>query len=188
MHGYGSNDSDLLGLGASLNPKLHIISLQAPISMGQGGFAWFELDWGEHGVIPNEPQALEARSIVVEFLSDLPQRFGVADGLLVAGFSQGAMMSLGVAFAAPKLVRGIVMMSGRILPAFVPEEEDRRLRSLRALVQHGTRDQVLPYMGSRDAAKLLTTYGATVDHREYPMAHEVSQESLLDIREWMAAG
>ena len=188
MHGYGSNELDLLGLGDVLDPKLHIVSLRAPISMGNQAYAWFDLDWDASGPVPNEDQALVARDSVIEFLITVPGRFGVAENFTIGGFSQGAMMALGITLADPSVASRLIMMSGRVLSKFVPEVQDQRLSGVKALVQHGLSDEVLGYQGSRQAAELLRGYGAEVRHIEYPMRHEISQRSLGDIWNWMAEG
>lgn len=188
LHGYGSNELDLLGLSDSLDPRLHVVSVRAPIALGPQEFAWFELDWQPSRLIPDQEQALEARARLIELLRRLPELTGSAEKLLVAGFSQGAMMTLGVAIDAPELVRRVAMMSGAVLPKFLPQETDRRLEGVPALVQHGIHDTVLPPEGSRQAAQLLESLGARVRHVEYPMGHEVGYESLQDLREFLVPG
>jgi phospholipase/carboxylesterase len=185
LHGYGSNELDLLGLGDALDPRLHLVSVRAPRPLGPQAFAWFDLDWTAEGPIPDQEQALEARAVLIDFLKTVPERFGVEPQFTLGGFSQGAIMSLGIALAEPSLLWRVLMMSGRVMPAFVPQQPDARLSGILALVQHGLQDPVLSFEGSRQAAEVLTSFGATVKHVEYPMGHEVSQRSLADVRDWM---
>lgn len=182
LHGYGSNELDLLGLADSLDPRLHVVSVRAPHAIGSQEFAWFELDWSSGKAIPDQEQAVESRTRLLGLLRLLPERVGTDGKMLFAGFSQGAMMALGVALEAPELVRRIALMSGTVLPAFLPQTEDRRLDGVPALVQHGAQDTVLSPEGSRQAVTVLEKYGAQVRHVEYPMGHEVSAESLQDLR------
>ena len=59
------------------------------------------------------------------------------------------------------------------------------LEGVPALVQHGLNDPVLPAEGSRWAVQALEKFGAQVRHIEYPMGHEVSYESLRDLKEFL---
>jgi phospholipase/carboxylesterase len=148
-------------------------------------FAWFELDWQPGGPIPDQVQALESRTRLLGLLRELQERVGCEPEMLLAGFSQGAMMTLGVTLEAPELVRRIAMMSGAVLPAFLPAEVDLRLEGVPALVQHGVNDTVLLPEGSRKAVATLEAYGSRVRHVEYSMGHEVSYESLRDLKEFL---
>ena len=162
-----------------------MVAVRAPHAIDSMQFAWFELDWQPNGPIPDQVQALESRTRLLKLLRELSERIGCEERLLLAGFSQGAMMTLGVALEAPEICRRVAMMSGTVLPAFLPTESDRRLDGVPALVQHGLSDTVLSPEGSRSMAQVLESYGAQVRHVEYAMGHEVSYESLRDLKEFL---
>ena len=50
LHGYGSNEEDLVGLAPHLNPNLVSVSVRAPHELPFGGFAWFNIEWAEEGI------------------------------------------------------------------------------------------------------------------------------------------
>ena len=186
LHGLGADEHDLMGLAPELDPRLLIVSIRAPLGYGNGGYAWFEVHWDEKGVHVDPEQALASRDLLVETLRSLPEGLGVQPSkTLLGGFSQGAMMSLGVAFSAPELIEGVVSMSGRMLPEFVPTEVLAATTRLPFLVQHGTVDPLLPVQGSREIRDLLESVGCPVSYHEYPMAHEIGQKSLADVRDWV---
>ncbi len=87
-------------------------------------------------------------------------------------------MSLAVALNRPDLMSGVLLMSGGVLPQFVPKDAPPQLQQLPFLAQHGLYDGVLPVTLGREVKALLERLGAPVDYREYPMAHEVSMDSL----------
>lgn len=186
LHGLGADAHDLMGLAPELDSRLLIVSIQAPLEYSIGGYAWFDVRWDADGIFVDTEQALASRDLLIETLRALPEALGVqADQVLLGGFSQGAMMSLGVALAAPELIDGVISMSGRLLPDFVPEQPlDLTLR-LPYLVQHGNIDQILPVSGSRAIRDYLAGLGCEVEYKEYPMAHEISQQSLSDVRRWI---
>jgi len=55
------------------------------------------------------------------------------------------------------------------------------------LLQHGTNDPMIPTAGTRGLAEALIEAGLPVVYGEYPMGHEVSNESLSDITGWLSA-
>jgi len=58
-------------------------------------------------------------------------------------------------------------------------------KQLPVLCLHGTRDDiVLPTMG-RAAHDFLSAAGVSVQWRDYPMAHEVVNEEIRDIADWL---
>ena len=104
------------------------------------------------------------------------------------GFSQGAIISASVALTRPELVAGLVMMSGRILPQIEPlMAAPEKLKGLPVLAVHGTADTVLPIEHGRASRKTLSALPVDLLYREYPMGHEVSQESLDDVTSWLSA-
>jgi phospholipase/carboxylesterase len=53
------------------------------------------------------------------------------------------------------------------------------------LVVHGTGDRVLPITYGRATRELLSSLPVDLTYHEYPMGHEVSQESLSDVATWL---
>jgi len=84
-------------------------------------------------------------------------------------------------------VAGVVAMSGRLLPEIVPQiVPPARLSGLPFFVAHGVADGVLPIHFGREIRERLTELPVALTYREYPMAHEVSPESLADITAWLS--
>lgn len=180
MHGLGSDEQDLLGLGVELDNRVEVISLRAPHRYEYGGFAWFDVAWTEAGVQVDERAAKQSRDVVVDFIATLD----ATRPLFVGGFSQGAMMSLGVTMATPGRVSGALLFSGRLLPAF-SEPSSVAIANVPFLVQHGTVDPVLPVEGARVLRDRLVALQCVVDYHEYPMAHQISPDSFMDAQRWL---
>ena len=47
IHGYGSNSDDLFSFKTYLPKNLSIISLEAPIELEMGGFAWYSINYNQ---------------------------------------------------------------------------------------------------------------------------------------------
>ncbi len=187
MHGLGADEHDLMGLASELDERLCVVSLRAPGRCEFGGYAWFDVTWDENGVHADEEGALAARELVLTELESLPEALGFQPAkLFLGGFSQGAMMTLGVALNSPQILSGAILLSGRLLPKFVPNEVSPDLIRLPFLIQHGVADQVVPVAEAREAKRFLEGMGVPLAYQEYPMGHEISFESLENIRIWLS--
>jgi phospholipase/carboxylesterase len=188
LHGIGSNEHDLYGLAPFLDERFLIISVRAPNTLGPGSYAWFEVDFTAQGPVINPEQAEISRETLITFLNEAITAYGAdPERVYLMGFSQGAIMSASVALTQPELVAGVVMMSGRILPEIqpliAPKEE---LAGLPFIVVHGTADTVLPITYGRASRELLSSLPVELTYHEYPMGHEVSQESLNAVTTWLS--
>lgn len=186
LHGLGADEHDLMGLASELDGRFLVVTLRAPLEYGPTGYAWFEITWDADGVHVVPEQVLASRDLLLDTLKELPKALDVEGSpMYLGGFSQGAMMSLGSALAEPDLFSGVILMSGRWMPELLPTEPNSELKNVPFLVQHGTMDQVLHVAGSRAIRDYLQGIGCDVNYTEYPMAHEISFKSLLNIRDWL---
>ena len=177
LHGYGSDERDMMGLAQALPREVDVVCLRAPDETENGGYAWFDLTVEEQGFGFDEEGFQYAAALVLQSLAE----FRDADvPLVLGGFSQGAMVAAAVTLVEPS-VHAAWLMSG----AFPPALEMPPARSRPVLVQHGTADPVLPIAMGRDLAKRLAEAGLAVDSREYPVGHTVPADGLADGIEWL---
>lgn len=187
LHGIGSNEQDLYGLAPFLDKRFLIISVRAPNTLGPGSYAWFEVDFAPQGSVIKPEQAEASRKTLITFLQEAIKAYNAdPKQVYLMGFSQGAIMSASVALTRPELVAGAVLMSGRILPEIQPLiAASDELSSLPFLVVHGTADMVLPITNGHATRELLSSLPVDLTYHEYPMGHEVNQESLSDVATWL---
>jgi phospholipase/carboxylesterase len=188
LHGYGSNQHDLIGLAPYLDPRFQIVSARAPYTLEPGSYAWFDLGWTATDITINFQQAQQSRALLVKFIAEALVAYGGDPArVYLLGFSQGAIMSASVALTEPNLVAGTVLMSGRvpeqIRPLIAPAEQ---LAGKPFLVLHGTADTVLPIQNGRASRAILATLPVALTYKEYPIGHEVSAQSLADVAAWLA--
>lgn len=189
LHGVGSNEEDLFALAPYLDGRFLVVSARAPVVLGPGSYGWFRIDFTPQGMVADMAQALRSLAMLPGFIDELVATYGTDEGrTFLAGFSQGAMMSLALALTRPDKVAGVAAMSGR-LPAQVPGAGPDReaLKGLPIIITHGIYDPVLPVENARAARKYLEGLPVELTYREYPMAHEVSLESLRDVSAWLTA-
>lgn len=189
LHGIGSNEDDLFSLAPYLDGRFLVVSARAPYVMMAGMYAWFNIEFTPQGMIPDLEQAEESRRLLIEFIDEVVEAHDADPGsVYLMGFSQGAMMSLSVALTRPDKVSRVVAMSGR-LPQHVIEKaaSPEALSKLEVFITHGTFDEVIPIENGRACRDELERLLVPVTYREYPMAHQVSMESLHDITGWLEA-
>ncbi len=183
LHGVGSNELDLLSLASEFDPRLVTVTLRAPYVYGPG-FAWYRVDFTEAGRIFSEVEVQDSLDQLVRTLESLPGEVGAdPHRLIVGGFSQGAIMSLGISLLKPELASAVLMMSGRMMPQF---EAIRETPKSPYLLQHGLYDPVITIDEGREAYRFLKARGADVEFLQYPMEHQISAESLGDARHFVA--
>lgn len=181
LHGVGGNESNLASIAPYLSPDLEFLVIRGPLSLGAGSYAWFQVNFTIDGPSINVDQAEESRRLLLTFIdaqSPLPT--------LIAGFSQGGIMSASVGLSAPNKVRGFGLLSGRILPELrdriAPKEE---LASLSAFIAHGRHDPKLPHFWADQAVELLKGLGVTHKAQSYEMGHEMTHPEINDFSNWV---
>lgn len=67
------------------------------------------------------PNTSGSRLALIRFVKQMQATFGIApQHTVIAGFSQGGILSFSVALSAPERVAGFGVLSGRILPELEP--------------------------------------------------------------------
>ena len=184
LHGYGSNEQDLMGLADQLPQQYTIVSARAPITLSTGSYAWYHLDMSSGKTVYSAVEAEQSRQQLFRFIDELKQKYHASEVVLL-GFSQGAIMSYSVALTQPQKVKGIVALSGRLLTDIEPHLASReKLQQLHVFIGHGKTDPVLPFTHGEAAYAKCKKLGTQVTFKEYPMRHEISSQELLDIQRW----
>ncbi|NJO07353.1 MAG: hypothetical protein HC876_18580 [Chloroflexaceae bacterium] len=73
LHGFGSNENDLMGMAPYLDERFHIISLRGIFSLGSWmGAAWYILNGTPGNLIPTRKAALTPSSCCISFCPTCP--------------------------------------------------------------------------------------------------------------------
>jgi phospholipase/carboxylesterase len=189
LHGIGADENDLLPLAPLLDPRLKVVSLRAPRNYPVG-YAWFQIDFGADGSVrPHTDQATQSLADLVRWLERAPERYGTdPERTYLLGFSQGAMMSLGVLRTAPELLAGVMALSGRDPATLFPTTASPdAVGAVPLLVAHGTFDDLLPVENGRRTRAAFEGTSRDFTYREFPVAHGIDQEEILWVRDWLRA-
>jgi phospholipase/carboxylesterase len=187
LHGYGSNEKDLISLAPGLDRRLRVISLQAPLSLGAEMYGWFPIEFTPCGITVDREAAARSRDLLAGFLRELVAEYRPQGGkVFLMGFSQGAVMNYLTAFSTPELLHGVISLSGQ-LPDTRPDAASipEALNSLPFLVVHGLYDDVLSIEKGREAGNWLKAHVADITYREYPMAHQIDDETFEIVSAWL---
>lgn len=189
LHGVGGNESNLVALAEQVDPRVEVVLLRAPLTLGHQQFAWFQVQFGPSGPVIDASQAEASRQLLARFVtarrtasdSASPRR------VVVAGFSQGGIMSASVGLTTPQSVDGFAILSGRILPEIDPLIAPRdALAGLQAWVGHGSHDDKLPVAWAERSAERLNALGVRNVQQRYPMGHGISPDMAHDFLDWLA--
>ena len=189
LHGVGGNETNLLDLARGVDADTLVVFGRGPLQMGGPQFAWFRVNFTATGPQINPAEAERSRTLLIDLLQQLQQQHGIApEQTVIAGFSQGGIMSASVGLSSPESVRGFGLLSGRILPELEPEIASKeRLSKLTAFVSHGQQDNTLPVHWAQRSDALLTQLGVRHSLKLYAMDHGISAAMHADFVEWLAA-
>lgn len=187
LHGLGANGHDFEKIIPELQLDLaikyvfpHAPAIPVTINMGMMMPAWYDIrsmvsltedsDW--IGMDESENYLLQ--------LVEIAEAEGFkSENILLAGFSQGGVIAYRTALKSSKNFAGLMILS-----SYLPLSGDEKLQvnpMLPVMVAHGTTDPVVPYQASLLALGQLKNLGITPEFYNYPMQHQVCQEEIEDM-------
>lgn len=187
LHGVGSNETNLLDLATGIDPDTLVVYPRGPMQLGAHQFAWFRVAFTAAGPSIVAVEAEQSRQTLILFVQQVQARHGIqAQNTVIAGFSQGGILSASVALSAPECVTGFGILSGRILPELAPHIADKvRLENLSAFVSHGEFDTKLPVTWAQGSDQWLSALKVAHETRIYPIDHGISPAMHADFLEWL---
>jgi phospholipase/carboxylesterase len=187
LHGVGGSETNLVDLAAAMNPETLVVMPRGPIVLGAGQYGWFRVNFTPAGPVIVATEAERSRQTLLRFVQQLQSVYQIAaQKTVIAGFSQGGILSASVALSAPKLVAGFGLLSGRILPELEPHIAEKvLLENLRAFIGHGEYDDKLPVRWAQRSDQLLSDLGVAHLTRLYPMGHGISTAMQADFWSWL---
>ena len=191
LHGYGADEFDLLPIAAKLDPEYLAISIQAPIELDWGGYAWYHLEQTAAGLKSDSKSRIASEDLLIQSLPDiLKKEGGDPNQIYLMGFSQGSAMcySLIGKHDFEKLglnVRGVIIMSGYIPEDVIEPLRKKDLSSIPFFLSHGIHDDLIPPIAMKVAKDILEKAGAKTFAKDYEIGHGLTEETVSDIRKWL---
>jgi phospholipase/carboxylesterase len=183
LHGRGANEEDLLGLVPYLDAHCLCIAPRAPFPFSYGGYMWYDT---KDIAQPDEKQFNESCDRLSNFIREMQKEYPLdSQRIYVFGFSMGAVMAYALALTRTEMIRGVIAHSGYWPGHLSSGIQQQRLLQPRFFVAHGTYDPVIPIEYARQAKELLTEHKAQFEYHEYPIHHEIGEQSLHDLSQWL---
>jgi phospholipase/carboxylesterase len=177
LHGLGDSLEGYAWWPRALGlPWLNFLLVNAP-DPWYGGFSWFDIESGE-GIE-------RSRRLLFQLLDGLGEF--PAEQVVVGGFSQGCLMAVEIGARYPRLLAGIVGISGFVNePEQLIQEFSPVARQQRFLVTHGTQDPLIPLAKARPEFARLKKAGLQIDWREFVKGHTIAgEEEMAVIRQFV---
>lgn len=187
LHGVGGRETDLADLAAGVAPDTLVVLVRSRLPLGPDQFGWFRVAFTAEGPKIAAGEAEDSRHALIRLVDHLQADRGVeARRTVLAGFSQGGIMSASVALSAPERVGGFAILSGRILPELEPRIAKREwLAHLRAFISHGEHDSTLPVAWAQRSDQWLADLGIPHVTRLYGAGHTLNPEMRADVLAWI---
>lgn len=188
MHGVGANERQMMALAPEFDPRLVVVSVRSPLTLGPDAFGWFRVSFTAQGPVIVAAEAEAGWKHLARFIDQCVAAYGAdPTRVYLGGFSQGAIMALATLLTAPEKVAGAVAMSGRLLPEVLPHAATAdALRGKPALIVHGESDEKLGIHLARWAREQLEHFPLELTYSELPMGHAITRESLDVVHAWLA--
>ncbi|MBA4249244.1 MAG: hypothetical protein C0432_00790 [Candidatus Puniceispirillum sp.] len=177
LHGYGSNAENILSIlemFQSKRPQYHYCALQAPHFWPHDkfGFQWFPLpDIEGKGII--EGLKSSGGQLNQQINMVLNEHGIIPDNAIIAGFSQGGMMSLNCLYGDVKYA-GIMSYSGGFF------EYGKPLQNIPSLLIHGDQDQVVRIEQHLKSVQDLAMYSINFEqHVIFGLDHSIDMSGIL---------
>lgn len=186
LHGVGSNEQDLFSFAEYLPEQFLVVSARAPHTLGKDSYGWYEVDFSSGKPTIRQDQAEQSRLQLIAFI-DLLKTKHVFDEQQVyfCGFSQGAILSYSAGLTRPDKIKGIALMSGRLLEEVKPIILKDKLSTLHVYISHGTNDGVLGVHYAQEANAYLKQLGLKPVYKEYTEGHSINHDMLSDLINWL---
>ncbi len=193
MHGLGADGSDFVPIVRELKlPPLAIRFIfpdapMRPVTIN-GGFvmrAWYDIVVQDLVRQEDERGIRESQDLVGQLIDKEIARGIPANRIVLAGFSQGGVITLQTGLRYPKRLAGLLALSCYLpLSSTLEKERSAANQDVPVFIGHGTADEIVPLqrgLGARDA---LTKLGYKAEWHQYPMPHSVHPDEIADIGAW----
>lgn len=193
MHGLGADHNDFAALPNEIYSRSGLVCravlpnaplCNLPHLMNRPIRAWYDIHFDS---AKEDDKGLIASAKRINDLIDYLEEHGIArDRIILGGFSQGAALALYTGLRQEKPLAGIVAFSG-YLPLATRTYNEMTEAGLKTpiLMTHGTYDDIIPISMAERGADLLSQYHPHVYWKKFPMAHEVCNDELDHLTQFL---
>ncbi len=191
LHGLGANGHDFAGLV----PELDLTGCQAirfvfphapsiPVTANAGYTmpAWYDIA-GTDLISDQDAAGIQHSELqILALIAHEMQRGIASENMVLAGFSQGAAMTLHTALRLPFALAGIMALSGYLPLADRLQIERSHANTVTPIfMAHGAQDTVVIPRRGEEARDALLALGYPVQWHSYETEHNVTSEEVEDM-------
>jgi phospholipase/carboxylesterase len=176
LHGHGMDERMGADLRHRLPDALVLASIRGPRRVGSG-YGWFPLDLS----LTYDQIA----TVASEVLAWLGQQAGFSS-VGVLGFSQGSTVATHCLRLAPERFAYGVVLSGFVVPAALPGDEDLAERRVPVFAGRGTVDTMVPQLLVTLTDAWLAEHTDLTSHRYPGLGHTVSDVEIDDLAAFLS--
>lgn len=194
LHGLGADGHDFAPVARILSAPgrrfilPHAPSMSVTINGGMWMPAWYDILSMDPGArdSPRESadDVINSANLVNKLIKDELDKGIPEERIVIAGFSQGGALALYLSLRSEINLAGVIALSC-YLPVRDRFESELINKKTPIFQAHGRFDMVVPYYSGLYTHELLTSHSIVVDWKEYQMGHEVSNQEISDIGEWL---
>jgi phospholipase/carboxylesterase len=196
LHGLGDSGAGFAPVVPSLNlPQYHTIRFIFPhapeqavtINNGYSMPAWYDIKNQDLHNRADMDGVLKSECLVQALIQQQIDNGIPASKIVLAGFSQGGVMSLYTGLRFEQTLAGIMALSCYLpIKDQLPTELSAANKNTPILQHHGKADDVVLMSSGKMANELMKNKGYNTQWKTYAMAHSVLPEQLNDIGKWLA--
>jgi phospholipase/carboxylesterase len=195
LHGLGADGNDFAPMVPQLNLliglPLRFVLPSAPIQAitinnGHRMPAWYDIGSFDLGNHADKKGIAHSVAQIKQLIEHEEQQGTPRNKIVLAGFSQGAVIALTTSLNLDKPPAGVLALSG-----YLPYAEEAIAKSHSAhklmpiFIAHGVQDNVVPYFLGNQSYQLLIERDFNVESHSYQMQHNVCLEEIQDIAKWL---
>lgn len=195
LHGLGDSGAGFSPIVPALKlPQDHTIRFVFPhapeqaVTINQGAVmrSWYDIKSMDLHNRADLTGVMESEQRLHALIQEQIDSGIAADKIVLAGFSQGGVISLFSGLRYPQRLAGVLAMSCYLpSPDHLPAELSVANKNTPIMQHHGEQDEVVPVQAGKMANTLLVDAGYQAQWQSYMMPHSVVAEQLVDIAAWI---
>ncbi len=157
FHGYGGDGADISSIAYTWKRFIDDTIFLCPdghqkCKLNPSGFQWFDLSQDDQNYINTEVR--KAEKILIKYIGQIKEKYFLDNSqIILAGFSQGCMMSINLGLISNQSFKSVIGFSGRIIDK--NDLQERISSRTDILLFHGDADEVVPPSSLLEAKDFL---------------------------------
>ena len=193
LHVLGADYNDFVPLVPELNLSKCVKFIfpnapMRPITINNGYVmrGWYDIyDLSTNIDTTTDFSGIEQSVAAINNLIQSQMAHGVnSEKIILAGFSQGGVLSYTAGLLSEKPLGGIIALSCYLPGVDKIIANGAGNKQVPIFAAHGLHDPIVPYTGGIGAYQKLKQAGFNIQWHEYPMEHSLYNEEISDLANW----